>query len=293
MKKILVFLIGTLSVWHLNAQNTESILSEMAFFKSIDGTWEGMPEDSSFVSVLKYQKGNKEHFVSVDNDLFSKERKHFSHYEGVYFFNPSTSRIEYTTINKSEIHSGYCKVSKDTLFHYATVKNKAGNTRAYASAIVKIDSKTLAYYAVYGKDEKIPELVFKNPLIYRNVSYEVSSEKTDTLKVYQNDTSLFYSKLIPTRPCSKPRAEFSYELKNPKENTYYLIFNQKGQLVEEGFYTSKHIIDGTNGGFYNSKYYYYKNNGKLSRVYHEVDGKTLKVEYYKNGKLKEIKHIAA
>ncbi len=141
--------------------------AEMDFFNSFGGTWEGIPIDTSFISVLQYKKGNKEHFINVNNDLLSKERKLFSHYEGVYFFNPNTSRIEYTTINKSEIHSGYCEASKDTLFHYATIKTKAGNIRAYSSAIVKIDDKTLAYYAVYGKDEKIPELKFENPLIYR------------------------------------------------------------------------------------------------------------------------------
>jgi hypothetical protein len=141
----------------------------MDFFYSIKGIWEGTPKDTSFVSVLEFRKESKEHFVFVNNDLLSKERKLFSHYEGVYFFNPNTSQIEFTTINKSEIHSGYCKVSKDTLFHYATIKNKSGNIRAYSSAIIKVDDKTLAYYAVYSNDEKNPELVFENPLIYRKI----------------------------------------------------------------------------------------------------------------------------
>ncbi len=167
MKIILIIFISILTVGDLYSQNTDSILTEMDFFNSVEGIWEGMPNDTSFVSVLDYKKENKEHFVFVNNDLYSKEQKLFSHYEGVYFFNPNTSRVEFSTINKSEIHSGYCKVSKDTLFHYATIKNKTGNIRAYSSAIVKVDDKTLAYYAVYGKDEKIPELVFENPLVYR------------------------------------------------------------------------------------------------------------------------------
>ena len=148
-------------------RKVNEVHAEMDFFNSIEGTWEGIPADTSFVSVLQYHKGNKEHFIHVDNDLFSKERKLLSHYEGVYFFNPSTLRIEYTTINKSEIHSGYCETSKDTLFHYATIKNKSGKIKAYSSAIVKVDDKELAYYAVYGKDEKTPELRFEKPLIYR------------------------------------------------------------------------------------------------------------------------------
>ena len=169
MKTILLFLIGILSINNLNAQNTDNSILEMDFFNSIEGIWEGMPKDTSFISVLNYKRENKEHFVFVNNDLLSKERKHFSHYEGFYFLNPNTSRIEFTTINKSEIHSGYCEVRQDTIFHYATIKNKSEKIRAYSSAIVKIDDKTLAYYAVYGKDEKIPELVFENPLIYKKL----------------------------------------------------------------------------------------------------------------------------
>jgi hypothetical protein len=169
MKTILIIFISILSAGNLYSQNADNLVPEPDFFNSIEGIWEGTPKDSSFVSILDYRRENKEYFIFVNNDLLSKERKLFSHYEGVYFFNPNTSRIEFTTINKSEIHNGYCKVSKDTLFHYATIKNSSGNIRAYSSAIVKADDKTLAYYAVYGKDEKTPKLVFENPLIYRKV----------------------------------------------------------------------------------------------------------------------------
>lgn len=166
MKRIVLFLITLLSISNLNAQNKNSSIIELDFFDSIEGTWQGVPKDTSFISVLDYKRKNKEHFIFVNNDLLSKKRKLFSHYEGVYFINPNKSRIEFTTINKSEIHSGYCVVKQDTLLHYATIKNKTNKVRAYSSAIIKIDDKTLAYYAVYGKDEKIPELVFENPLIY-------------------------------------------------------------------------------------------------------------------------------
>ena len=169
MKALLIFFISYLTVGNLYSQDTDTLVPELDFFNSIEGIWEGMPNDTSFVSVLDYKIENKEHFVFVNNNLLSKERKLFSHYEGVYFFNPNTSRIEFTTINKSEIHSGYCKMVNDTLYHYATIKNKAGNVRAYSSAIVKVDDKTLEYYAVYGKDEEIPELVFENQLVYKKI----------------------------------------------------------------------------------------------------------------------------
>ncbi len=153
--------------WVKAPEETINPDDQLSFFNTIEGIWEGMPSDTSFISVLHYQRKDKQHFVLVDNDLLSKKRKPFSHYEGTYFFNPHTSRIEFTTINQSEIHSGYCQVSSDTLFHYATINNQEGMVRAYTSAIVKIDDNTLAYYAAYGKDEKMPVLTFENALIYR------------------------------------------------------------------------------------------------------------------------------
>lgn len=141
----------------------------MAFFNSAEGVWEGMPDDTSFISILEYRKGDKEYFVLVNNDLLSKERKRFSHYEGVYFYNPAMSRVEFTTINKNEIHSGYCKIENDTIYHYATIRGKSGKIKAYASAIVKKDKNMLAYYATYGNNEEIPDLKFENPLIYNRV----------------------------------------------------------------------------------------------------------------------------
>lgn len=169
MKIILILLLSLLITEYSYSQNETAFDSNMDFFNSIEGIWEGMPKDTSFVSVLDYKRGDRIHFVFVNNDLLSKKRKLFSHYEGVYFFNPNTSRIEYITINKSEIHNGYCKVSKDTLFHYASIKDASDKIKSYASAIVKIDSNTIAYYAVYSKDKNIPQIKFENPLIYRKL----------------------------------------------------------------------------------------------------------------------------
>ncbi len=166
MKIIILLIVGISLIFQMPIKESQSKSPEMEFFDSIEGTWEGMPADTSFISLLEYKRESKAHFVFVNNNLLSKERRVFSHYEGVYFLNPSTSNIEFTTINKSEIHSGFCKVSGDTLFHYATINNKSGDTRAYSSAIVKENENTLAYYAVYGKDEVVPELVFGEPLIY-------------------------------------------------------------------------------------------------------------------------------
>ena len=139
----------------------------LGFFQTLEGSWEGAPADSSFISVLEYNKGDKDYFVLVNNDLLSRQRKLFSHYEGIYFVNPDQSRIEFKTINKDEIHSGYCKISSDTLYHYATIKGGSGRIQAYASAIIQIDSQTIAYYASYSKTAEIPELTFEQPLVYR------------------------------------------------------------------------------------------------------------------------------
>lgn len=68
MKTILLLFINTLYVGNLGSQNMDNIVSEMDFFNSIEGIWEGTPKDTSFVSVLDYQKENKDHFAFVDND---------------------------------------------------------------------------------------------------------------------------------------------------------------------------------------------------------------------------------
>ncbi len=123
------------------------------------------------------------------------------------------------------------------------------------------------------------------------VTNTLFSQEVDTLTVSQNDTLVFNINVSwIQRPCQKPKWNTSYKLKAPKDSTYYLIFNDTGQLVEEGLYTSKYTIDNKHySGFYNSKYYYYKDNGKLSRVYYQKNGRNVKTEYYKRGKLKEMR----
>ena len=164
--------------WHENRTYTwtkegpESVSKKagvLDFFNSCEGVWEGIPEDTSFISVLEFNKEGSDYFVFVKNDLLSKARNPFSHYEGKYFFNPHQSRIEFITINKDEIHSGHCKISNDTLHHFAKIRMNSGQVKAYTSAIVKSDSNTFSFFADYSKDDEFPELTFKNPLIYRRI----------------------------------------------------------------------------------------------------------------------------
>ncbi len=138
----------------------------ISYLRGISGLWEAISKDTSFISQLEYCSDRQKYFVDVTNTLLSKERKPFSYYEGKYFFNPSTLNIEFNTINKNEIHSGYCKVSGDTLFHYATLSGKS-KIKSYASAIVKKDTSTLLYFASYSQSDELPELKFENPLIYK------------------------------------------------------------------------------------------------------------------------------
>jgi hypothetical protein len=169
MRYLLILCVSFLTTVKLYPQIKDASPGGFDFLNSIHGVWEGIPNDSSFISVLDYRIDKKLYFGFVANDLLSIKRQPFSHYEGVYFHNPHTSRLEYTTINGAEIHTGYCEVRQDTLFHYAVIKNTAGKIRAYSSAIVRIDNQTFSFYAVYGKDEKIPVMMFQNPLVYRRV----------------------------------------------------------------------------------------------------------------------------
>lgn len=140
----------------------------MSFFEDLNKVWEASPPDTSFISQLQYSMDGKEYFVSVTNKLLSKNRKPFSYYEGVYFFNPSTNSIEFCTVNKNEMHSGYCKIAGDTLFHYAKITG-VSQIKAYVSAIIRKDAATLLYYATYGQTNDLPELKFEQPLIYRKI----------------------------------------------------------------------------------------------------------------------------
>lgn len=107
----------------------------------------------------------------------------------------------------------------------------------------------------------------------------------DTLRVFQNDPSVFKkTEDIITRPCSNPEpTTIRYELINPQDNAYYLIYNDKKQLVLEGVYTAQYTYEGilyNKGDFYNSKTYSYTKNGNLDTVHYMEDGRNLKTEYF-------------
>lgn len=127
-------------------------------------------------------------------------------------------------------------------------------------------------------------------------SFAQENSAIDTLKVSQNDTLFFEKKVVMNRrPCSKPSLYTYYELKNPKDGVYYLIFNDKAQLVKSGTYTAEFKngdVVNDRGGFYDSKYYSYKNNGNLTSIHYQVDGRNFKTENFdRKGRFKKIKYI--
>lgn len=119
----------------------------------------------------------------------------------------------------------------------------------------------------------------------------VLSQGVDTLVVYQNDTTVFdITGSFVQWPCSKPEFHISYDLKDPKDSTFYIIYNDEEQLVEEGIYSSRLIGGVEYSDFFDSKYYHYHKNGKLYIVYFKEDGRTVKAEFYnKRGKFKKVK----
>lgn len=117
------------------------------------------------------------------------------------------------------------------------------------------------------------------------INYKINYlTERDTLRVFQNDPSVFKrTEDIITRPCSNPEPTIRYELINPQDNAYYLIYNDKKQLVLEGVYTPQYTYEGIlykNGDFYNSKTYSYTKNGDLDTVHYMEDGRNLKTEYF-------------
>jgi hypothetical protein len=138
----------------------------LSFFKDITGTWIASPEDSSFISRLVYKMGEEQFLIIAGNTISSGTGELFAVYEGVYLFNPVDNVTSFTTLSDSEIHTGFCEVKGDTLFHKATVSGN-NNVKSYTSAIVKNKSGTLYYYADYSQSDEIPDLRFNNPLIYR------------------------------------------------------------------------------------------------------------------------------
>ncbi|MFT5820456.1 MAG: hypothetical protein ACI8ZM_001698 [Crocinitomix sp.] len=123
------------------------------------------------------------------------------------------------------------------------------------------------------------------------------SQSIDTLRVYQNDTLVFNStfswnnyKCWHISPFRRlPPFSIHYEIINPKDSTYYFIYNEQEQLVKEGMYSSKCFEGETYGDFYKCKYYYYDDKGRLAKIHYREDGHRDKGEYYKRGKLKETK----
>jgi len=125
--------------------------------------------------------------------------------------------------------------------------------------------------------------------------YKGFSQKTDTLHVYQADTSVFEKMdFISHRPCSRPEIVTRYKLIEPKDNVYYYIYNDKNLLVKAGKYTENYIIDEVEqtAGFYNLKKFYYKKNKKLSGINYQEDGRNIKTEFYDGkNKLKRIRYF--
>ena len=162
------------------------------------------------------------------------------------------------------------------------------------------DGKYIGSFAAFESEKPSQEKGFEEKNLYfvDESSAEPAvavSEAVDTLRVYQNDPILFLLlTTIISRPCSKPKGTVSYKLRNPKNNVYYYIYNDKKQLVKEGKYTLHYSYEGVNykGGFYNLKYYYYRKNGSLQTVHYQEDGRNSKTELYnKNHKLKQITYI--
>ncbi|MDR7210980.1 hypothetical protein [Flavobacterium piscis] len=133
-------------------------------------------------------------------------------------------------------------------------------------------------------------------VIISKIDYKNTQSKTDTLWVSQNDTAFFRKiETMIHRPCSKPKAAVLYELINPKDGVYYLIYNDKKQLITEGMYTAKYTYEGITyerGNFYNSKNYNYKKNGVLETTHYQEDGRNSKTEHFDSKKqLTKIRYI--
>ncbi|MGE8554218.1 MAG: hypothetical protein ACN6OB_09865 [Chryseobacterium jejuense] len=118
--------------------------------------------------------------------------------------------------------------------------------------------------------------------------FKEHSHDIDTLKVYQNDTAVFRKEeMIVKHPEAKPKLTVRYELINPKDGAYYFIYNEKKQLVKEGEYTAQYKYEGITydqGDFYNSKTYFYKENGNLETIHYQEDGRNLKTEFFDRDK---------
>lgn len=128
----------------------------------------------------------------------------------------------------------------------------------------------------------------EHKIIYK-IHNKTGLKDTDTLWVSQNDSTIFKAEEgMQRNPGKMPRLVTHYELKNPSDGAYYFIYNDKGQLIQEGKYTARYVYEGNtieNGNFYNSKSYYYKDNGNLSSTHYQVDGRNFKTELYNRKKI--------
>lgn len=136
----------------------------------------------------------------------------------------------------------------------------------------------------------------KEYTVISKMDYKSSPNEIDTLWVSQNDISVFKrEEEMISRPCSNPELTVRYTLIHPKDGTYYLIYNDKKQLMMEGQYTSEYVYEGKTykqGDFYNSKKYNYRKNGSLEIINYMEDGRNLKIEYYDNKqRLAKIRYV--
>lgn len=119
---------------------------------------------------------------------------------------------------------------------------------------------------------------------------------TDTLRIFQDDPAVFKKEQIMVKyPDRYPKPAVRYELMNPKDGAYYLMYNDKKQLMKEGKYTSTYKYAGITyeqGGFYNPKTYFYKKNGNLETIHYQEDGRNFKTEFFdRNKQLVKIKYF--
>lgn len=132
----------------------------------------------------------------------------------------------------------------------------------------------------------------KNTIISK-VYHAKGNDETDTLWVSQNDTAVFKAEeTIQRRHHRDAVLMMQYELRNPRDGAYYFIYNEDQQLIQEGVYTASYTYEGSinkQGNFYNVKNYRYNDNGSLKAIHYQEDGRNLKIEFYdQNRQLTQI-----
>lgn len=151
---------------------------------------------------------------------------------------------------------------------------------------------TIIYYSVFPENDNIQ----KEPVFILKAYHKNNQYNTDTLWVSQNDSTVFKKKeAMLHRPCANPELSVQYELINPKNGAYYLIYNTKKQLIMEGIYSAQYTYEGQTykqGNFYNAKRYSYKKNGNIATIHYQEDGRNIKTEHFDSKKrLTKIKYF--